>query len=1210
MTKLSKKASSICCTSNHFTDTTAGEPEPTLARQIGCYNSYRTEDYMVRTILLDTGCDSSLSHSMVNQFLINPRESKIKIFGFSGNTPVSGDKHGTLQAYVMGDGNMGTSMEFETDTLDTLNQDLMSLTQWYKVHQYDLVLQHKGFSGLYKRDKSTGAMTNLIPVQFDPIRNQWIFHVIIAADFETARRAGKIMEQQRKGNSTDTIMDAIVDNGTTMGGVLDLHRDVDFLTLRNAGDVVLTRSSEIGGVIEYCTQIGDSQFFAQSAYQQFHEMYYTETISVFTAGVVRPDEACMAGVKAGMPNREKRMTAEEFHKTHGHIGHMDKCEICLKLKKTLRRVYKETDPYKDKRIGYAFSMDGITWSDPSKQGNRYTVVLRDMGSSGYIVALHLAHKSDSCERIRNLKREFNRDPRFELISGKYGHKPLSEIRTDPAGEWREDNKEWQAMCKEEGITMVYTSPDDKRNSAHAENTVGMVERGAKAILMQTSAPVNYIEYAVDQFVLMHNCFPQRADVESSDGDAPRPLEKISCGRISRRQCDKIIHHCIPVGTPCLVTIPHVRGSDITNVARCRWLIAIKQYGDLPIFECPYTGQHVRSKGYVAFHLKEGTNAWSFLGITPPKLGKSYSKSTDDLKQFIQLDITTTQILQKPVVEKSKARKPDHMPQVITVDNDGTVYVPDSNGQLVPTDDKIPSLAKTQPQNTVDQQIQIDIDMLRVDPHRFMGHHAYKHFKGTGIIHGIVSDANCNPDGTEVLWEVTYDDGDSQLYDHDDMVDFVIRHIHGTELRSEMEAAKFLNIEPELPFGGLGSFKTENNDTFIDVCEKIGIPKSEWRQYYNWLQEFHNYGHNSDTEQDGLKFRLPWAGDGKLKFQTKQTRFEPDTEFPIPSGLTWDEHRSKSIAISQSQSNPDKINADICRSLDSKIYELERINARATTQYLNTGDTFWNQVRLELGMEPEMVHANASKLTPDLLKLVEQNEYKDPTTGRIIPPSSVNDAKRRSDWPLWKHAIDVELGSLDKLGVFSHDHTLKELRDSGVYQSPVPQKMIFDAKYDPEGNFVKPKARNCIAGHKGVMRKGEHFWATFAAAPRTDTTRVLQALAAGKGYHRAAFDISVAFCQADCREYEKIPLRYPPGMERYNENGERLYAVLERNLYGSPAAARRWCEARNKWMLDVFNRNGWKCRKMRYDPCLFRMDTPQGTQDHTSFAGSIDQRSMT
>ena len=67
-----------------------------------------------------------------------------------------------------------------------------------------------------------------------------------------------------------------------------------------------------------------------------------------------------------------------------------------------------------------------------------------------------------------------------------------------------------------------------------------------------------------------------------------------------------------------------------------------------------------------------------------------------------------------------------------------------------------------------------------------------------------------------------------------------------------------------------------------------------------------------------------------------------------------------------------------------------------------------------------------------------------------------------------------------------------------------------AKYDPEGNFVKPKARNCIAGHPGVMKKGEHYFATFAAVPRGDTTRVLQAISVGKGYSRSAFDINVAF----------------------------------------------------------------------------------------------------
>ena len=59
---------------------------------------------------------------------------------------------------------------------------------------------------------------------------------------------------------------------------------------------------------------------------------------------------------------------------------------------------------------------------------------------------------------------------------------------------------------------------------------------------------------------------------------------------------------------------------------------------------------------------------------------------------------------------------------------------------------------------------------------------------------------------------------------------------------------------------------------------------------------------------------------------------------------------------------------------------------------------------------------------------------------------------------------------------------------------------------------------------------------------------------------------IKMMKADCREYEKIPLRYPPGMERRNQNGETLYALLQRNLYGSPAAPRRWCETRNTWML--------------------------------------------
>ena len=95
------------------------------------------------------------------------------------------------------------------------------------------------------------------------------------------------------------------------------------------------------------------------------------------------------------------------------------------------------------------------------------------------------------------------------------------------------------------------------------------------------------------------------------------------------------------------------------------------------------------------------------------------------------------------------------------------------------------------------------------------------------------------------------------------------------------------------------------------------------------------------------------------------------------------------------------------------------------------------------------------------------------------------------------------------------------------------------------------------------------------------------------YHRTAFDINSAFCQAECKDYEKIPLRPPSGMEQTNEQGDVLFLVLQRNLYGSPAAPRRFMQARNTWLLEKFNQDGWTCRKCLYDPCLFKFVSPQG-----------------
>ena len=65
--------------------------------------------------------------------------------------------------------------------------------------------------------------------------------------------------------------------------------------------------------------------------------------------------------------------------------------------------------------------------------------------------------------------------------------------------------------------------------------------------------------------------------------------------------------------------------------------------------------------------------------------------------------------------------------------------------------------------------------------------------------------------------------------------------------------------------------------------------------------------------------------------------------------------------------------------------------------------------------------------------------------------------------------------------------------------------------------------------------------------------------------------------------------YPDGFKRTNAQGEELYLVLERNLYGMPSASRGWGQHRDKFILRYFNLKGWSCSQSVHDPCLFVID---------------------
>jgi hypothetical protein len=108
-------------------------------------------------------------------------------------------------------------------------------------------------------------------------------------------------------------------------------------------------------------------------------------------------------------------------------------------------------------------------------------------------------------------------------------------------------------------------------------------------------------------------------------------------------------------------------------------------------------------------------------------------------------------------------------------------------------------------------------------------------------------------------------------------------------------------------------------------------------------------------------------------------------------------------------------------------------------------------------------------------------------------------------------ILYQKNGLDKLGYFQYGLSLDELRKMGYTHKPVTQLVMYEAEYDPEGNFTKAKYRNCVRGHRYACRPGIYFHQTFAAAPKDATVRLIQALMCGKvDMYRNAFDISQAF----------------------------------------------------------------------------------------------------
>ena len=142
------------------------------------------------------------------------------------------------------------------------------------------------------------------------------------------------------------------------------------------------------------------------------------------------------------------MALMELHKRKGHAGYMPGCPVCLMCRKNVRKRHAVKDPPTERRVGYRWSIDALTWPVRSRDGDRYTLVLRDY-ASGYYIVLHVGQKSDSRRAVERAVSALRSDPRFK--DPDRGYELVSELHLDPAGEWRDDNTAWREMCERLGI---------------------------------------------------------------------------------------------------------------------------------------------------------------------------------------------------------------------------------------------------------------------------------------------------------------------------------------------------------------------------------------------------------------------------------------------------------------------------------------------------------------------------------------------------------------------------------------------------------------------------------------------------------------------------------------------------------------------------------------------------------------------------------------
>jgi len=217
---------------------------------------------------------------------------------------------------------------------------------------------------------------------------------------------------------------------------------------------------------------------------------------------------------------------------------------------------------------------------------------------------------------------------------------------------------------------------------------------------------------------------------------------------------------------------------------------------------------------------------------------------------------------------------------------------------------------------------------------------------------------------------------------------------------------------------------------------------------------------------------------------------------------------------------------------------------------------------------------------------------------VHEPKNTKDIKRSPDKPLWLESMQIEVDTIEG----NETYHLRQKKDLPPNVRIFRLAWKFKVKRDGTGKLDKRKARLVLMGN--MLVAGHHFADTFAIGARMASVKLVFAVT---GVMKWKFDFLIDISGAYLNAWRPstgpgswIVSNQPEMFEKTGPNGEELFAVHDKYLYGDPASGRAW-----QHVFDDFIKSdgglGGVCTTT--DTNLFRVVNAHG---HAIFAKHVDE----